>query len=173
MKHTITKDEMKSKKALADINLKVSEARNELFEMQAEEAVYIEEREKRVVAKIKKAVQDSEAMVKEAESNHGDIKVLANGLSDFADNLNQIHAGFNEMYEEFNKRNDAWEKDLNNQQAKIEQTRKEYGIVKDKLENDKKSLKRSQRKLAADKVKLESQRQSLKLAYDEIKNKSI
>lgn len=162
----IDKQKMESLKALSDINLKVSEARNLLTELEEQETEYLVFREKKVMGRIKKTISDSQEMVKEADKNHGQIRELLESINGFCENIIKIQEQFSEVLEVFNKRNEVWEKNINLQQYSVAEIRKEIKLHSQVIENDKKSLNFTKKLLESQKAHIESQQATLTKSYE-------
>jgi len=165
MENVVGKETMESLKALADINLKVSEAKNLLFKLEEQETEYLIAREKKVMDRIKKVVDDSQEMVNEADKNYGQIKELLENISGFCNLLINTQEQFNTLIETFNQRNELWEKHIGEQQDGIEENRKLIKVHSQIIENDKKSISISKESLENQKRHLESQQASLLASY--------
>lgn len=161
MEHTISQQEMQSLKALSDLNIKISEAKNLLFKLQEEETEYLSIREKKAMDRIQKVVDDSKEMVKQADENHGEIKLLFNEVSGFADKLLKTQDIFHGLLSEFEESNVEWERDIGKQQDDLAEIHKMLNVEKVKIENDKQSLVIASKKLADDQRKLDSDRGTL------------
>jgi Asp-tRNA(Asn)/Glu-tRNA(Gln) amidotransferase C subunit len=165
----IDKEKMESLKALADINLKVSEARNLLTQLEEEETEYLVKRETKVMDRIKKTVADSQAMVKEADDNYSQIGELLQEITSFCSNIVKIQEQFNEILEVFNERNELWEKNIGEQQDNISEVRKQIKMHTVIIENDKKSLSSTKKLLESQRIHIESQQAALLKSYQEEK----
>lgn len=173
MEIIVGKEQMESLKALAETNLKLSEAKNLLFKLQEEETAYLQAREKKALDRIKKTVEESRELVRVAEENHSEIKNLYIETSNFAENLVKLQEDFKLMLESFEERNISWEKDIGKQQDDIAQIKKEMKIEKLQIENDIKSLERSRQKLEEDQKKLKSDRGTIERAIKRLKENRI
>lgn len=171
--HVITTEQMESMEALSKVNLEISEARNVLFKLQEEETAYLVARERKVMDRIQKTVDESHQLVKEADKNHGQIKLFAGEISNFAQNLLRIQKDFHETLEEFENRNIEWEKDIGRQQDGIANIRKSLKVESVQIENDKKSLKQGQKRLENDQKKLNSDRGTVERAINRLKENRV
>lgn len=173
VEHIVTTEQMESLKALTDINLKISEAKNSLFKLQEAETEYLQDREVRAMDRINQVVADSGELVKEADKNHGQIKELLTEVSAFAHNLIDIQENFNGILEEFDQRNIEWERKIGKQQDDIAEIRKLQKVEEVQIENDKKSLEQARKRLNDDQRKLDSDRGTLQRAIERLKNNKI
>lgn len=158
MEHTVSKENMESLKALSDINLKVSEAKNLLFKLQEDETAYLVTREEKAMDRIQKVVEESHSLVQEADKNHAQIKALIVEVSAFVEHLLQIQENFQGLLAEFEERNIDWERDIGKQQDDIAEIRKGLKLEKVQIENDLKNINVARKKLAEDQKKLDSDR---------------
>jgi hypothetical protein len=173
MDNTITKQEMESLKALSDINLKVSEAKNLLFKLQEDETAYLVTREQKAMDRIQKVVEESQCLVLEADQNHAQIKALIVEVSAFVEHLLRIQANFQGLLAEFEERNVQWERDIGKQQDDIVEIRKAIKIETNQVENDRKNVELARKKLTEDQKKLDSDRGTLERAIKRLKENRI
>lgn len=169
----ISAEQMESMQALADISVKISEAKNLLFELQEQETEYLKNREKKAGDRIQQIVDESREMVKEADNNHSKIKVLSSGLSGFVGNLVKAQEDLHSLFEDFEERNVEWEKDIGRQQDDIAEIRKQQKIREVELINTEKSLSLARKKLGDDQKKLNSDRGTLERAIQRLREKRI
>lgn len=169
----VSKQNMESIKALSDVNLKISDAKNTLFRLQEEETDYLILREKKAMERIQKVIDDSKEMIKEADENHGQIKELIIGVTQISENLTRLYSGFQDLSKEFEERNVLWEADIGKQQDDIAEARKEIKIEKVQIENDKKSIQQTKVKQENDQKKLDSDRGTVQRAIERLKSNII
>lgn len=173
MEYELKTERMESVKALSEINLKISEAQNTIFNLQEEETKYLTEREQKAIDRIKKAVADSKELFKEAKENHQAVKELSTGITEFSSKLLNLYQDFHITLEEFDLRNTAAEKYFNKQEQEIAEIRKEIKTEKIKINNDKKSLIKARKELENDQKKLASDRGTLQRAVERLKQGKI
>ena len=173
MDNIVTKEQMDSLKALSEINLKISEAKNTLFALQEDETEYLVARERKAMDRIQKVVDESTELVKEADQNHTQIKQLFVEVSAFAEKLIKTQQDFRGLITEFEQRNVEWEKDIGRQQDEIEEIRKKQKIEKVQIENDLQNISQARKKLTEDQKKLDSERGTLERAIKRLKEGRI
>lgn len=171
--HIVRKEHMESLKALSDVNIKISEAQNELFKLQESETEYLVTREKKAMDRIQKVVDDSQELIKEADKNHGQIKELLTGVSQFAEKLIKAQIDFHDLLAEFEEQNVEWEKKIGKQQDDLAEINKQQKVVQVQIENDKKSLEVAKNKLQDDQRKLDSDRGTVERTIKRIKQGKI
>ena len=164
MDNIVTKEQMDSLKALSEINLKISEAKNTLFALQEDETEYLVARERKAMDRIQKVVDESTELVKEADQNHAQIKQLFVEVSAFAEKLIKTQQDFRGLITEFEERNVDWERDIGRQQDELAEIRKQQKVMSIQIENERKSLEQAKKKLADDQRKLASDQGTLERA---------
>lgn len=169
----LEKSKMESIKALADVNMKISEAQNLLFKLQEDETAYLVLRETKAVGQIKQVVEESQAMLKEADLNHGQIKELLTEVSQFVDKLLKIQENFHQLFAEFEERNVEWEKDISRQQEEIAEIRKNQKVQQVQIESEFKNIVAANKNLADGQKKLNSERGTLERAIQRLKQGRI
>lgn len=169
----IDSQKMEALKALSNLNLQLSEARELLFKLEEEETTYLIAREKKAMERIQKVVDDSRSMLNEADQNYEQIKTLAVEIAQFIEGLSQIKGDFQKLIAEFEQRNEEWERQIGKQQDDIFETRKALKIQATALANERKNIEQARNKLADEQRKLEVDRGALKRAIDRLKNNRI
>lgn len=164
---------MTSAKALVDTNLKLSEARNVLFELKKEEEKYIEIREKKAVKAIEKIVEESGEMVKEAQENYSRIKELFIEVNQFSGDLIKIHTELQEMVSVISERNVEWQKYVDRQKEEVEETRKQIKVEKQIIENDKKTILKDKKTLVDERRKLNDEKETVQRTIERLKHNRI
>lgn len=173
MENIVSTEQMESIKALSDVNIKISEAQNLLFKLHEEETTYLVVREKKAMERIQKVVDDSQEMLKEANKNHGQIKELGIGASEFLGKILRVQDNFHGFIVELDERNVEWEKHIGKQQDDIAEVRKHLKVENNQIENDKKTLIQAQKQLLDDQKKLDSGRGTLTRAIERLKQGKI
>lgn len=167
----ITKDQMILQKAMAETTMKISMAKAELFKLQEAETIYLVEREKRAMEKINQTVTDNQSLIDEAKNNVEIVQKWSESLVSFSDFLDGLHAQFLELLEDFNQRNDAWEKKLNDQLSEIAEMRKHIRADQIRITNDRKGIERREKLLADKQEVIESRQAQIKSALEILKQK--
>lgn len=173
MENIVTKEQMESLKALSDVNIKISEARNLLFKLQEEETEYLVGREKKAMERIQKVIEDSQSMVREANENYSQIQQLLNGVSDFAGKLQKMQEDFQGLLADFEERNVEWERTVGKQQDGIVDIRNQLKIEQVQIKNDKETIELTQKRLIESQRKLDSDRGTLERTIERLKNNNL
>ncbi len=173
MENIISTEQMESLKALADINLKISEAKNTLFKLQEEETEYLVLREQKAMDRIQKVVDESTELVKEADQNHAQIKELFIEVSQFAEKLLRTQESFQGLITEFEERNVEWEKRVGEQQDDITQIRNQFKAEKIEIENTKSSIAIAKKALAEEDRKIKDRWSEYDRAVNRLKEKRV
>lgn len=141
--HIVDKEKMDAFKALADTNMKISEAKGILFKLQETETEYLEAREKKVLERIQKVVEESQELVNEAKENYQEMVELGRLTSDFSKSLVALHDLYRKAFTGFEERNILWEKQIGEEQDALIELRKGMKVEKMQIDNDKKSLEKA------------------------------
>lgn len=165
MEHTIDTQTMQSVKALADTNIKISEARSVLFKLQETETEYLVEREKKILSRIQDNLEQSRSLIDETSKNHQGIKDLYSQCTSFVEFLDEVYDSFQEIVKNFDERSDMWEAKIGIQQDEILEQRKEIKIEQVRIKNDQKSLKDKEKLLQNMKSHIESRQAALESSY--------
>lgn len=171
--HIVSKEQMEALKALADTNIKISEAKGALFKLQETETEYLVVREKKAMDRIEKTIADSREFVDEAKKNYEEVKDFALEASSFAESLIKARGIFHKLLEEFEERNVIWEQDIGQQQDEIAEEKKNLKAQKVVIENDRKSLTKARVQHASDTLRLAGEWKELDRAITRLKEGRI
>lgn len=120
----LEKENMNSIKALSDVNIKISDAKNLLFKLQEEETEYLVKREEKALEKINKVLNESKDLLDKTHQNYEEIHQFCQVVSGYADFLEEAHEKFKRLLELFNKRNEVWDENAKQQYAEIARQKK-------------------------------------------------
>lgn len=164
---------MDSIKALADMTIQISEARNTLIELQNTETEYIEEREEKTIEQIQAIFDKSNDLIDKIHNNNEEVKTLYSVVSGYKDFLDEGQGKFTKLLEEFNERSSLWSKF-------VEEKYEEFGKLEQKTKQDKKQIEADRKDIEIKKeeirkaqIKIEDDRQIIKRAVERLKNKQI
>jgi len=173
MEHILTKENMDAVKALADTNVKISEARDSLAKIKALESSYLSDREKKALEVIEKVIKDSENLLKEAKGNYEQVISLYKTVSEFSSFLADSYKQFKEMLVEFEKKNTLWTASLNAREEELSQIKETVRLDKIRIQNDRESLNRKEEDLRSDRRKIEDDRATIERTIIRIKEGKI
>lgn len=165
MEQTINTEKMNALKALADTNLKVSEARNVLFKLQEDEMEYLEIREKKALIKIQKALSDSQELIDETHKNYEKVTDFCQIISNYFDFLDKTHEKVQKMIDSFNERNEIWDKSFTKQQEDIAYQKRLISQDSKMLDTKEKQLNEMKVRLKKQQEHLESRQATLEASY--------
>lgn len=137
-------------KALADTNLKVSEARNSLNKLQEQETEYLVSREKKAMDRIQGAFDTSKDLLEQTNKNYELIEDFAKSVAGGATFLEEATTAFQALVEAKETHYTLWEKDIKNQEETIESLMKGLKIKEKDIESGKSSLEARNKKLQED-----------------------
>lgn len=169
MEQEVTIEQLKSLKALADINIKVSAIKNTLSELEKTEKEYIEKRENEVHEKIQEILKESALLLSTTKHNFEEVKSFHNETTTIVDTLNEMYSKYIHFVEKFEEKTAVWEKTYKKQLEEIATLRKEAENQQKVNEKDKEDIKKQQKKLREDTAHLESKQQTLLASIEEIK----
>lgn len=154
MEHTLEKEKMDAVKAIADANLKISEARNTIFKLEETETEYLVAREKKALDRIQVVVEESQEVLETAKRNFDEVKALGNSVSEFSRSLLLLLEGFKGLVDGFEERNVLWEQQIGKQQDDLVELKKGLKSESVRIENDKKSLEQGRNVLREEETRI-------------------
>lgn len=122
--HILDKKQMDTMKMLADTNLKISEARGKIFQLEKDEESYLQSREKKALERIQKLFDDSSDLLKSAQGNYDSIQALCKQVMEFCDFLIDAQQKFQSLVDIFMERNKLWEEKMRKMSLEFEETKK-------------------------------------------------
>lgn len=164
---------MQAMKVLTDTNLKIGEAKAHLIKLQEQETSYLEEREKKVMVRINKLLDDSRGILAEAQSNYSQVRELFNGVSAVVSFLSNAYEAFVGMLKDFRERNDQWDNKVSEIEDGFAKIRQEIANDKVRIKNDTESLKRWEKSLDLERKKIVSDRGELDRAIKRLKENRV
>jgi len=141
MLETIKKEEFESITKLSNLSLKISEAKETLEKLEQTETEYIQKREKNVQAKIQEVLEESKDLIEQTIQNHQEIQTFANVVMSYIETLDEVQGKFEKVLEDFNKRNEVWDKMFESQQETLSNYRYELKQERENLTSKEHSLK--------------------------------
>lgn len=173
MEKTVDHQTMQALKALSDTNLKVSEARTILINLQETETEYLIGREKKAMERIQKVHDDSADLLKGTQENYRAVSEILAIVSGASDSLAEAYKDFKALLADFDERNALWQENCQNWESGVVEARKLMKIEQAKIENGKKSNEIAAAKIAEDRKKLDSDRGTVERAINRLKENRI
>lgn len=164
---------MDAMKALADTNIKISEAKVSLMKLKELESSYLSDREHKALLIIEKVITDSEFILKEAKGNYEKVEELYKTVSEFSSFLASSHEGFSKMLEDFEKKNQLWTASLNSREEQVNQFKEQLRVDQIRIKNDRESIQRKEEILRQDRRRIEDERATLERTIIRIKQGKI
>lgn len=164
---------MDSMRALADTNIKVSEARVALSNIKEAESKYLAEREQKALLVVDKAIKDSAELLAEAKGNYQQIIDLYRTMSEFSAFLGKEYESFKSLMTEFDERSRAWEAAASKREAAISELRVQIEADKVRIKNDSAAVAADRERLAVDRIKLNDDRGVVERAINRLKENRI
>lgn len=162
---------MDSIKALADTNIKISEAKNVLFKLQETETEYLVAREEKAIQRIQKGVEDSRNLLEEVKNNHNAVQEFYRTVCGVSDFLEKAQTDFFSLLENFNRKSELWEKEYQKQCDEVAQVKRNNEVEKVKIHNDTISNQKTLKKITEEKSKIESRQAQIKSALEVLNKK--
>lgn len=173
MEHILDTEKMDAMKALADTNIKVSEAKEALMKLKSLETTYLSGREKETKELVDKVVKDSEALLREAKGNYEEVKQLYNTVSEFVTFLTETYEKLEGFLEKVSEHDRVYRTDLKAKGESINQLLQEIRNDKIRIKNDQESLNRKSILLRDAQRKLDLDRATLDRAINRLKEGKI
>lgn len=164
---------MDSMKALADTNVKVSEARAIFEDIKKTESVFLVERERKALIIIDKVIVDSKTILDEAKGNYDQVMDLYRTISEFSEFLSKEYTSFKSLLDDFDRRNIEWTAQTNLRQTEIDAIMVQINSDKVRIKNDREGIDRDRDKLAIDRKKLNDDRGVVDRAIIRLKQNRI
>lgn len=164
---------MDALRALADTNLKVSEARNTLSKLQQEETEYLISREKKAVGRIIKILADSHSLVEETNKNYELISDFCQSVTESSKFLSQALEAFQALSKEKEAFYETWERDIKNQEDTIVSLRNGLKVEGSAVKGMIGQLETERKKIVDDTRKVADERGKVARAIERLKNNRI
>lgn len=160
-------------KILADAYLEAGNAKIALANIKALEKDYISDREKKAIQKIQENLDNSRDLIQNISDNHKKVKDFSSTLTEFATLLDQIYAELNVTLQDFHKKDELWNKDIQEQQEEIEKQKQEIKIERIRINNDNESIKKAREVIKNEQIKLRDRQAMIRRTMDRLKIKRI
>ncbi len=173
METILDKEKMESVRALAETNIKISEARNTLSSLKSIENSYLADREAKALKIIAKVIDDSSSILKEAYANHEEIKSLSKTVSEFSSFLAEAHDKFRLLVTEFDQKNAVWNEVMRQKEEETTRIKQEIASDRVRIKNDQDSIRRREEILRQEKRKIDDERGTIERAIKRLREGKI
>lgn len=170
---TLKKEEFETVKALSEMSLKISEARQTLTELKNTETEYITERENKAVAQIQTIFDKSDSLVKQINKNHKDVNQLYLIVSEYKEFIEDGYNKFTELLNDFNERSTEWDLMVKDKYKEFSRLENEVKQSKESIKRDFDLIEKQKEEIRKEKIKLEDKQQIIKRTVERLKNKQI
>lgn len=170
---TVTKEHMDALKALSEVNLKVSEARNLLVKLQEQETEYLVSREKKAVDAVQNVLAQSHELVEETNKNYDYLQNLSKSVSEGVRFLAEASEAFKSLAELKDEHYTLWERDIKNLESTVTSLRNGLKVGLEAIESDKRQVEAGNAKLKEDQRKLNDDRKEVERAIKRLKEGRI
>lgn len=169
----ISQEKMKAMQVLAETNVKIGEARGILTNLKAEEALFLDEREQKALARVQTILDESEETLKKAFSNYEEIKKFASTASDFANFLLEAYNDFQELKKTHDEYTQEWEKKVESTETHLSEIKEQIKVDQEQIASDKESINKAWKAIGEEKRKIRSDRATLETAINRLKKGRI
>lgn len=169
----ISQEKMEALKTLADTNVKIGEARGILSNLKAEEAVFLDEREKKALERVQQILDESEETLKEAFTNYEEIRKFFSNVSDFANFLLEAYNDFQELKKTHDEYAQSWEKKVESTENHLAEIRKLIKIDQEQNAEDRKAIDKAWKEIGEAKRGMRSERETLDRAIKRLEENRV
>lgn len=173
METILDKEKMDAVKALADTNMKVSEAKASLALIKADEGKYLAGREKKALELVERVLEESSLLLREARGNYEQVKDLHKGAGAFAEELSAAQRGLSEAVKGLETAGAEFELRAEILRKEVEAARQEVKTDQVRLKNDRESLQRERDALSRESRIVADERQAIDRAISRLKQGKI
>lgn len=168
-----TKKHMEALRALSDVTLKISEARNTLTSLEQNKEKFLEARAFDEVARLTQVLAESQQLIDSINANYGEITELATIVRETAASLVSIHDAFFGYVQTFEKYQQERSEQLGRQRDDIHAAAQAVKVDRAKLKNEQISIEGVKRSLEDRERKLKIDREALDRAVKRLKEGKI
>lgn len=169
----IETEKMEALKALADANVKVGEIRGIIAKLKLEESAYLEEREKKALARVQRILEESESVLKESLANYEAIHQFAKDTTELADFVQESYGEFKTLQTTFNEYTVAWESNISAKEKALSDLQKKIKIDRVQVDMDREAVRAAEKRVAIDRIKNRDERETLERAIKRLKENRI
>jgi len=169
----VSKAKMDALKALADTNIAVSRAKETLQVLEENEAKYLLEREKKVVERVGKALNDSAQLVEQTIQNYELVKGFSDSVTEAGKKVSEVVESIEKHSALHEARVSAWEAKCNEQDAWISEQKKVIHLGHISLNSEKEGIEKRKKLLDQIERKLVDERGTLERAIKRLKEGKI
>lgn len=173
MENQVTHEQMNSLKALADTNIEISKAKEVLFSLQETETQYVIDREKRVMERISRIVQDSGDILAQAYENYHETTQFYGTVSSFASFLSDSYDSFKGVVKSFDEKCEIWEQGMTTQEKSISDLLQTIKNDRIRITNDRKGIELREKSLAEERILINDMRSTIERETIRLKNKEL
>jgi predicted nucleic acid-binding Zn-ribbon protein len=153
---TLDKQTMDTLKTLAETNVKISEAKGVLLELEASKETFLSGRELEATKRVETVLENSGEILEKIQKNYDESHQLLSTISGFVDFLNEAKDRFLSVVENFDKRQVLWEESVSKHEKTVADIQRKIKVDQVGIETDKKTLKKGWENLEKAEIKLKS-----------------
>ena len=169
----LDKEKIKVLEEIADINVKVLEAKGTLKQLEDDKEAFIQFRENEVSGRIHKLLNSSRILLSEVSQNYIAIHALYDTISASSDDLSKIYSDFKELVADFKEKSGLADEAIEKQEKELQENKNLVKLQSESLDRDKKFIERKKKEIEDDRRKLEDERGTLKRAIERLQKGKI
>lgn len=165
----IDSQKMSALHALAETNLKISEARAHLNELDEKETEYLVAREKRVMERITALLEESRIAIAEVQENYNGIKQFYSDVCVYVSKVTKIGDDLLTLLEKFDEVREKTDETISANEATVAEIRRAVLVQNSSLESHKAMIENREREVSAGEVKLAQDNDMLNRGIERLK----
>ncbi len=158
---TIQQEKNDSLKSLAEVTMKVSDAKAALSALKQEETEYLVEREKKTHALVASVMSDSQEILKKTQENYGEVKSIVSLAKETCDIVVQAYDDIHSLTTLFDKKTEEWQKSVLEKEKEFSVIKKNLDTESVVMENEKKNIEKTKKALQNDRKLLNDRKDML------------
>lgn len=158
---TLDQRTMESMKILSETNVEIGKAKGILADLQATEATYLEEREKKAVERIDNLLTQSEDILARIGLNYDEVRQFANDVTTYVGFLKELQQKVLVAIESFNQKADTFDQYVAQEEARLAEIKKDLEVREKQMVIDKQSVADGLKRIKEGKLLINSRQQQI------------
>ncbi len=150
----VEQKKMDALRVLSDVNMKISQAREELSTVDSKKDQYFEEREKEAIERISSLLKESQYILKEAGVNFDEIHLFAQSINSFAGTVTSFYERLLEIEDLFKERAKEFNQIIGVEEEKAKEIKNQIKIDRIQIEGDRRVLVEREKELVKRETKV-------------------
>lgn len=169
--HAIKSEHMEAMKALAETNMRLSEAKSDLFSLRSEESRYLEERRSAEKKAVSDALDESRGMLAEIQEIRESARDLARESLILSDKARESVAEFNRMRSELIESERVRGEEIIRMLSEVREERNSLANESAMIDARRKEIQSMEKGISDERRRIDSERGALERAVKRIKDK--